>query len=106
MADWCKEAGLHGLNSHSVRKAAATRMAERGASVHALMATFAWLDIKQAELYTRQAQRRRLAGENAHLRGQTRMKPPAPCNPRGWVLAHKRNEIKPFEGMVPQEGLG
>jgi len=44
-------------------------MADRGANTHALMATFGWLDIKQAELYTRQAGRRRLAGENAHLLG-------------------------------------
>jgi hypothetical protein len=53
MAGWCKEAGLPGLNSHAVRKAAATRAAERGASVHTLMAWFGWLDIKQAEPYAR-----------------------------------------------------
>jgi hypothetical protein len=33
------------------------------------MATFDWLDIKQAELYTRQAEHKRLASENAHLLG-------------------------------------
>src|SRR5262249_10859974 len=69
MGEWCKRAGLTGLNSHGVRKAAATRMADRGANAHALMATFGWLDIKQAELYTRQAERKRLASENAHLLG-------------------------------------
>ena len=37
------------------------------ANAHALMATFDWLDIKQAELYTRQAEHKRLASENAHL---------------------------------------
>jgi integrase len=69
MAEWCAKAGLKGLNSHGVRKAAATRMAERGGSSHALMATFGWLDIKQAERYTRTAARRKLARENAHLLG-------------------------------------
>jgi hypothetical protein len=44
-------------------------MADRGANAHALMAMFGWLDIKQAELYTRQAERKRLANENAHLLG-------------------------------------
>jgi integrase len=38
VGEWCKRAG--GLNSHGVRKAAATRMADRGANAHALMATF------------------------------------------------------------------
>jgi integrase len=69
MADWCGEAGIEGKNSHGVRKAAATRMAERGASTHTLMALFGWLDIKQAELYTREAERKRLAREHAHLLG-------------------------------------
>ena len=32
MADWCSNAGIAGKNSHGVRKAAATRMAERGAT--------------------------------------------------------------------------
>ncbi len=69
MAEWCKEAGLSGKNSHGVRKAAATRMADRGASTHTLMAMFGWLDIKQAELYTRETERKRLAREHAHLLG-------------------------------------
>ena len=69
MADWCREAGILGKNSHGVRKAAATRAAERGATTHEMMALFGWLDIKQAELYTRAANRRRLAGNSAHLLG-------------------------------------
>lgn len=72
MAEWCKEAGQPGLNSHGVRKAAATRAAERGGSAHALMSLFGWLDIKQAERYTREAERRRLARDNAHLLGTNR----------------------------------
>lgn len=73
MAQWCKEAGLTGLNSHGVRKAAATRATERNGSAHALMSLFGWLDIKQAERYTREAERKRLARENAHLLGTNRV---------------------------------
>jgi len=69
MADWCREAGIADKNSPGVRKAAATRMAERGASTHTLMHVFGWLDIRQAELYTRDAERKRLSRENAHLLG-------------------------------------
>jgi integrase len=69
MAEWCKKAGLSGKNSHGVRKAAATTMAQRRATTHTLMATFGWLDIKQAELYTRDVERRKLAREHAHLLG-------------------------------------
>src|SRR5262245_24615666 len=36
---------------------------------HTLMATFGWLDIKQAERYTREAEPKRLTRENAHLLG-------------------------------------
>jgi hypothetical protein len=69
MGDWCKRAALSGLNSHGVREAATTRMADRDANAHALMAMFGWLDIKQAELFTRQAERKRLTSENAYLFG-------------------------------------
>jgi integrase len=92
MADWCRDAGLPGLNSHGVRKAAATRMADRGGSVHALMATFGWLDIKQAELYTRDAERKRLARDNAHLLGtESDQNFPTldPKTPGGEVLGRK-----------------
>src|SRR5262249_15720397 len=42
-------------------KAAATRAAENGATAHELMAIFGWRDIKEAEIYTREAQRKKLA---------------------------------------------
>jgi hypothetical protein len=44
-----------------MRKAAATRAAEAGATTHELMAMFGWLTLAQAERYTRQAERRLLA---------------------------------------------
>ena len=57
----CDEAGLLGLSAHGIRKAAATRAAEAGATPHELMAMFGWLTLAQAERYTQQAQRRVLA---------------------------------------------
>jgi integrase len=67
--DRCNEAGLKGLSAHGMRKAAATRAAERGATAHQLMAIFGWRTIKQAEVYTRAAERKRLAGAAIHLLG-------------------------------------
>lgn len=48
-------------SAHGRRKAAATRAADNGATAHALMAIFGWIDIKEAEIYTRAADRKRLA---------------------------------------------
>jgi integrase len=67
--DRCDEAGLKWLSAHGMRKAAATRAAERAATAHQLMAIFGWRTIKQAEVYTRAAERKRLAGAAMHLLG-------------------------------------
>lgn len=61
--DACVEAGILDRSAHGLRKAAATRAAENGATAHQLMAIFGWVDIKEAEIYTRAADRKRLAGE-------------------------------------------
>jgi integrase len=57
----CTEAGLMGLSAHGLRKAAATRLAERGATAHELMAVFGWSTMREAERYTRAANRKVLA---------------------------------------------
>jgi integrase len=59
--DRCNEAGLQHCTSHGLRKAAATAAAERGATAHQLMAIFGWLSLKEAEVYTRSAERKRMA---------------------------------------------
>jgi integrase len=46
---------------HGVRKIAAIIAADNGATTHELMAIFGWLSVRMAELYTREAERRRLA---------------------------------------------
>lgn len=57
----CIAAGVPG-RAHGLRKAAASLLAERGASEHELMAIFGWTDPKMAQLYTRKARRAVMAG--------------------------------------------
>jgi integrase len=60
--DACKSAGVLG-SAHGVRKIAATRAADAGATEAQLMAIFGWTDSKMAAYYTRTANRKRLAAE-------------------------------------------
>jgi hypothetical protein len=48
-------------SAHGLRKAGAVRAAEAGATTQELMALFGWVNIDEAELYTRAADRKRLA---------------------------------------------
>ncbi len=57
---WCKQAGLPHCSAHGLRKAAATFAAEDGATAHELMALFGWTTLKQAENYTRKADKKKL----------------------------------------------
>jgi integrase len=67
----CDEAGVKG-SAHGVRKIAATRAANKGATVAELEAIFGWCGGTMASLYTREADRRRLAlGAMHKLDGQT-----------------------------------
>jgi len=61
----CRAAGVPG-SAHGVRKIAATRAANRGATVAQLEAIFGWQGGAMASLYTREADRRRLALEAMH----------------------------------------
>jgi integrase len=56
----CKAAGVPGA-AHGLRKAAATRLAEAGATVNELNAAMGWEGSKMAAHYTRSADRARLA---------------------------------------------
>ncbi|WP_245263213.1 tyrosine-type recombinase/integrase [Azorhizobium doebereinerae] len=58
----CDEAGLPHCSAHGLRKAGATIAAENGATEHQLMAMYGWESPKQAAIYTRRANRRKLAG--------------------------------------------
>lgn len=66
--DWCREAGLPaGLASHGVRKAAAVHAAENGATDRELMALFGWETEKEANRYTKAANRKKLTARAAPL---------------------------------------
>jgi|SRR5262245_46824823 len=77
--DLCNEAGLpKGYAAHGLRKAAATRHANAGATAHELMAWFGWTSIREAERYTKAADRKRLAqGMVTKLRNRTRSVKPS-----------------------------
>jgi integrase len=62
----CRAAGCPG-SAHGLRKAGATRAAERGATERQLMAIFGWSTGKMAQHYTRTADRAKLAHDGAQL---------------------------------------
>ena len=64
--DVCRKAGCPG-SAHGLRKAGATRAAERGATERQLMAIFGWSSGRMAQHYTRKADRKRLARDAVHL---------------------------------------
>lgn len=70
-ANWfkkrCVEAGIPHCSPHGLRKAGATIAAEAGATEHQLMAMYGWESPKQAALYTKKANRKRLAGTGMKL---------------------------------------
>jgi integrase len=76
----CKAAGVTG-SAHGVRKIAATRAANAGATVAQLEAIFGWSGGRMASLYTRSADRERLAKEAMHkLANEKRTSIPAPSH--------------------------
>ena len=86
--DWSTEAGLPHCSPHGLRKAGATIAAENGATESQLMAIYGWSDPKMAALYTRKANRKRLAGDAAHL----------------MVPRQTENETVPLSGSVEDGG--
>jgi integrase len=67
----CRDAGLPNRSAHGLRKAAATRAANAGATVAELEAIFGWQGGTMAALYTRAADRRRLAQGAMHKLART-----------------------------------
>jgi integrase len=63
----CDEAGLKQCTAHGLKKAGATIAAENGATTRQLMAMFDWDSPSMAEVYTRKAEQKRLAGEAMFL---------------------------------------
>jgi integrase len=105
-SDACRKAGCKG-SAHGLRKAGATRAAERGASERQLMAIFGWSTGKMAQHYTRDADRKRLARDAAQL-----LLPAQEQNKNSRTLGPVREpdeKIEPNQddnfGMVPRRGL-
>lgn len=67
MRDWCDAAGLPQCSSHGLRKAAAVILAENGATAPELCAVFGWSKLETAEIYIREAQKRKMVA-NAFTR--------------------------------------
>ena len=85
----CNEAGVSG-SAHGVRKIAATRAAENGATVAQLKAIFGWTDDAMPSHYTREADRVRLAKEGiCKLVNETGISIPSP-----------RGEVREPEGKI------
>jgi integrase/recombinase XerD len=57
MRKWCDEAGLPHCSMHGLRKAAASRLAESGATVEEIMAVTGHRSSQQVQVYTRAANR-------------------------------------------------
>ncbi len=65
-ADCCNEAKVpKNCRAHGLRKAGATIAADEGATSQQLIAMFGWTRTAQADVYTREADKRRLARETA-----------------------------------------
>jgi integrase len=61
-AKQCKVAGLPDqCRAHGLRKAGATIAADEGATAHELMAMYGWSRLSMAEVYTKEADKRKLA---------------------------------------------
>lgn len=73
---WCVKANLLECSSHGLRKAAAVLYAESGATAPELMALFGWSNMKTAQIYIAQADKRRMAANAqerlaAHTKSQS-----------------------------------
>lgn len=65
--DWCDAAGLPHCSAHGLRKAAATRLADLGATAHEIMAITGHQSLTEAERYTKAANKGKLA-DRAHAK--------------------------------------
>lgn len=69
MRQWCDQAGLPECTAHGLKKAAATIVAELGATDRQMMALFDWMTAREATTYTVHARKSKLAADAAALLG-------------------------------------
>ena len=65
-ADRCREAGIQ-KSAHGLRKLSSTLAAEGGVSARRLMAMYGWSNIRQAEVYTKAADDKRMGIESSRV---------------------------------------
>ena len=88
-ADACRAAGIT-KSVHGIRKLAATRAANSGATEAQLKAIFGWTNSKMPTLYTKSANNRRLAKQAMHLldhQNEDRTSMPSPMGEGVGVIA-------------------
>ena len=85
----CKQAGLPNCSAHGLRKIAATRSAENGATEAQLEAIFGWKGGRMASLYTETANRKRLALDAMHTLANEKGKSMPPPNGKVGAPARK-----------------
>ena len=86
----CNEAGLPQCTAHGLRKAGATILAENGATTPQLMAIYDWSSPSQAEVYTRAANRTRLAGQAMPLLTKWTERESSFVSPASPALSHQK----------------
>jgi len=59
--EWCDDPGLKQCSAHGLRKATATRLAERGTTAHEIMSITGHRSLEEIERYTRAARQGKLA---------------------------------------------
>jgi integrase len=88
MREWCNQAGLPHCSAHGLRKAAASRLAEYGASEHEIMAITGHRTLKEVDRYTRGARQKVLADSAM----------------RKFAVGHSENEIDPPQSAIRSGG--
>jgi len=96
----CKQAGLPNRSAHGLRKIAATRAAENGATVAQLEAIFGWKGGRMASLYTETASRKRLALDAMHTLANEKGKSVPPPSGKVQWLWQSGHLTKPMIGQA------
>jgi integrase len=106
---WCQQAGLDHCSAHGLRKAAATRLAELGASIHEIAGVTGHRSLKEVQRYTTATRQRVMAGAAmARLTEQTASKV---SHPDGAAPEWDENNQQPIDEkgtkswMVPRGGI-
>jgi integrase len=91
-ADACKMAGIYGKSGHGVRKAAATQAAENEATTAQMNSIFGWEGDAMASLYTKSANRTKIAAGAIGKLARTKTATPKPSPKRKVGVLNRKAE--------------